>query len=152
MVEAQHVASTMKIVDTLDEQDMLESLLESGKPALPPGARGLHYLLAAPFRYDPRRGGSRFRGASDPGVFYAAQCVRMAAAELGFRQWKFLRDAVDLDRLEPVAHTAFGADIATTAVDLRRSPFDVDEVVWSHRGVAWRRESEAMQFSAQDWQ
>jgi hypothetical protein len=122
----------MKLVDTRDEQDLLESLLESGKPALPGESRALHYLLATPFRYDPRRGGSRFRGPTDPGVFYGAESVRTAAAELGYWRWRFLRDAVDLDRLEPVAHTAFRAEIATTAVDLRRPPFDVDRAAWEH--------------------
>jgi hypothetical protein len=132
MVEAQHIASTMKIVDTRDEQDLLESLLESSKPAQSIEAQQLDYLLATPFRYDPLRGGSRFRGVIDPGVFYGAASVRTAAAELGFWRWKFLQDAVDLERLEPVAHTAFRADIATTVVDLRKAPFDVAQDVWLH--------------------
>lgn len=132
MVEAGHIASTMKIVDTGDEQDVLESLLESGKPAQPSAAQHLDYLLATPFRYDPLRGGSRFRSPTDPGVFYGAESVRAAAAELGFRRWKFLQDAVDLERLEPVAHTAFKADIATTVVDLRKPPLDTAADVWQH--------------------
>lgn len=126
MVEAQHIASTMKIVDNAAEQDLLESLLEGSKPAQPSQAAGLDYLLATPFRYDPKRGGSRFRGETDPGVFYGAQSVRTACAELGYWRWKFLKDAVDLVRLEPVAHTAFRAAIATSAVDLRTRPFEAD--------------------------
>jgi hypothetical protein len=47
-VEAQHVASTMKIVDDAAEQDLLESLLEASKPPLPDPADGLDYLLASP--------------------------------------------------------------------------------------------------------
>lgn len=53
IVEAQHVASTMKIVDSAAEQEALESLLEAGKPALPDATSGLDYLLATPFRYPP---------------------------------------------------------------------------------------------------
>ena len=45
MVEAQHIASTMKIVDNDDEQDLLESLLEDSKPQQPEKAENLHYLL-----------------------------------------------------------------------------------------------------------
>ncbi len=134
MVEAQHIASTMKIVDTRDEQDLLEAMLESSKPALPAEAQQLDYLLATPFRYNPWRSGSRFRSATDPGVFYGAQTVRTAAAELGFWRWKFLKDAADLDRLEPVAHTAFKTDIATITVDLRQPPFVRDEAAWKHPG------------------
>ncbi len=130
MVEAQHIASTMKVVDTSDEQDLLETLLESSKPARPEPAKSLDYLLATPFRYPPLPRGSRFRGPTDPGVFYGAESVRTAAAELGYWRWKFLKDAVDLDRLEPVAHTAFKAELATTAVDLRRPPFDRDDASW----------------------
>lgn len=132
IVEAQHIASTMKIVDDATEQDLLESLLENSKPPQPESTANLDYLLATPFRYDPLRGGSRFRTVTDPGVFYGAQSVRTACAELGYWRWKFLKDAVDLDRLEPVAHTAFRADISTTALDLREPPFNADTAHWTH--------------------
>ncbi len=132
IVEAQHVAATMKLVDDCDEQDLLEALLDAAKPAPPPATRSLDDLLATPWRYPPRQGGSRFRGASDPGVFYGAQTLRTAAAELGYWRWRFLLDAVDLERLDPVAHTAFRVDIATTAVDLRAPPFDADAALWQH--------------------
>ncbi len=123
MVEAQHIASTMKLVDTQDEQDLLESLLDDSKPVWHDATQKLDYLLGTPFRYDPLRGGSRFRGQNDPGVFYGAQSVRTAGAELGFWRWKFLQDAKDLDRLEPVAHTAFRVEVSTTVVDVRTATF-----------------------------
>jgi hypothetical protein len=130
MVESQHIAATMKLVDNRDEQDLLESLLESSKPPQPDDTAGLDYLLATPFRYDPKRGGSRFRAVTDPGVFYGAESVRTAGAELGFWRWKFLQDAVDLERLEPVAHTAFRVEVATPVVNLQRPPFDADASTW----------------------
>ena len=132
MVEAQHVASTMKIVDDAAEQDLLEKLLEDHKPPRPSNVAGLHYLLATPFRYPTQRGGSRFRSATDPGVFYGAGSVRTACAELGYWRWKFLTEAVDLDRIEPVAHTAFRVHMATDVIDLRRPPFDTDSCAWQH--------------------
>lgn len=132
IVEAQHVASTMKIVDSTDEQDVLEALLEGSKPAPAAATDKLDYLLASPFRYLPRRGGSRFRAVTDPGVFYGAGAVRTACAELGYWRWKFLMDAVDLERIEPVAHTAFRAEIATAVVDLREPPFNDSTGVWMH--------------------
>ncbi len=132
MVEAQHIAATMKIVDTAAEQDLLERLLEGSKPALPKDAADYDYLLASPFRYAPLRGGSRFRSVTDPGVFYGAQAVRTAAAELGYWRWRFLRDAVDLKKLDPVAHTAFRSDIAASVVDLREPPFSQDAAIWRH--------------------
>ena len=132
MVEAQHTASTMKIVDSVDEQDLLESLLEGSKPTPPASALALDYLLATPFRYYPLRGGSRFRAITDPGVFYGAESVRTASSELGFWRWKFLKDAVALDKLEPVAHTAFSAEVSTLLVDLRLPPFSANAAAWSH--------------------
>lgn len=132
MVEAQHTASTMKIVDSDDEQDLLETLLEGSKPAQLPSAQALDYLLATPFRYNPLRGGSRFRAITDPGVFYGAESVRTASAELGYWRWKFLKDAVDLEKLEPVAHTAFSAEVSTPVVDLRQPPFNGNAAAWQH--------------------
>ena len=125
MVEAQHVAATMKLVDGGAEQAILEALLEAAKPPPPADTRGLHYLLATPFRYPPRQGGSRFRGPADPGVYYGAETLRTAAAELGYWRWRFLRDAVELERLAPVAHSAFGA-----ALDLRQPPLARDAAAW----------------------
>jgi hypothetical protein len=132
MVEAQHTASTMKLVDSAEEQDLLETLLEGNKPAQAAGAMELDYLLATPFRYYPSRGGSRFRTTTDPGVFYGAESVHTASAELGYWRWKFLKDAVELEKLEPVAHTAFSADVSTQLVDLRRAPFNADAAKWHH--------------------
>ena len=122
----------MKLVDNDEEQDMLETLLEGSKPAQPSATKGLDYLLATPFRYYPARGGSRFRAITDPGVFYGAESVHTAAAELGYWRWKFLKDAIDLERLEPVAHTAFSAVINTTVVDLRQDPFSANAQAWLH--------------------
>lgn len=132
MVESQYVAATMKLVDTLEEQDLLETLVETSKPSMPEGTEKLDYLLATPFRYHPNRGGSRFRAASDPGVFYGAQTVRTAGAELGYWRWRFLQDATDLECLDPVAHTAFRVDVHTTVVDLQVPPFDIDARCWHH--------------------
>ena len=132
MVEAQHVAATMKLVDSAAEQDLLENLLEANKPAIPTTAADLDYLLAAPFRYATNAFGSRFRAKNDPGVFYGAENVATACAELGYWRWKFLRDAVDLDSLQPVPHTAFKAKIATEVVDLRVEPYLNERHFWLH--------------------
>jgi hypothetical protein len=131
-VEAQHRAATMRLVDTLEEQAQLERLLEASKPPLPPATRGLHYLLATPFRYPPRYpGGSRFRAATDPGVFYGADEPRSACAELGYWRWRFLMDCPALTRLEPLPHTLFRCGLSAIAIDLRAAPFTRDAGRWS---------------------
>src|SRR5262249_9650428 len=75
LVEAQHRVSTLKLVDTVEEQALLEEQIQATKPPLPAGAERLHYLLATPFRYGaPYPVGSRFRRAGfTDGVFYAAE-------------------------------------------------------------------------------
>ncbi|HEY5974413.1 MAG TPA: RES family NAD+ phosphorylase [Geobacteraceae bacterium] len=131
MVEAQYIAATMKLVDTSAEQDLLEQIIEGSKPPLPPEARTLHFLLAAPFRYSPLPPGSRFRSATDPGVFYGAASVRTAAAEVGYWRWLFLCETAGLDRLGPAQHTAFSVQVDDEAVDLRIPPFDHDAGAWT---------------------
>ena len=86
-VEAQHIASTLRLVASVDEQLVLERLLEQSKPPLPPEAGGLHYLLATPFRYSSPIG-SRFRAAADSGIWYGAEAQRTACAELGYWRWR----------------------------------------------------------------
>ncbi len=134
MVEAQYLASTAKIVDTRAEQELLEDILEERKPPIPQEAAGLHYLLFSPFRYETRHpSGSRFRAVSDPGVFYAAETVRTAAAEVGYWRWRFLQDTTGLERLQPCSFTAFRVPIKTGCVDLRKPPFDSDALKWHHQ-------------------
>ena len=63
VVESQSQVATMKLVDDLDEQAILEAELDRSKPAVPASCKGLDYLLATPFRYAPYPHGSRFRRA-----------------------------------------------------------------------------------------
>lgn len=131
MVEAQHVTATLKIVDDAEEHALLEALVETSKPALPDAVRKLDYLLATPFRYPPPRHGSRFRAAGEPGVFYGAFALRTAAAELGYWRWQFKKDSPALQRLAPVAHTAFRAAIDASTIDLREKPLSKDAKRWT---------------------
>lgn len=94
LVEAQHRISTLKLVDSLQEQALLEKMLEETKPSMPPECEGLDYLLAAPFRYAPYPKGSRFRRAGKTdGVFYASEKVETAIAELSFYRLLFFAES-----------------------------------------------------------
>lgn len=132
VVEDQRVASTMKLVDTAAEQVVLEALLDAAKPPLPAAAKPLHYLLSTPFRYPPLPGGSRFRAGGEPGVFYGADALPTACAELGYWRWRFLRDATAMSRLPPVVHTAFQASLRATAIDTREPPLARDAAKWTN--------------------
>jgi hypothetical protein len=135
LVEAQHQISTLKIVDTLEEQALLESLLEESKPALPPECQGLDYLLATPFRYGavyPH--GSRFRRAGRTlGVYYASEKVETALAEMAFYRLLFFADSPETPLPSNAAeYTAFSAAIETAkAIDLTAPPLSRDHATWS---------------------
>ena len=130
-VEAQHVSSTMALVDSVAEQHLLERLLEESKPPVPAPARKLHWLLFTPFRYPPPPGGSRFRGPGDAGVFYGADEIRTACAELGFWRWQHLLDTPALSAMPTKPQTVFRAEIAASCIDLRRAPFVAERNVWA---------------------
>jgi RES domain len=130
-VEAQHVVSTMALVDTREEQLLLEQLIDASKPAVPPAAQGLHYLLYTPFRYPPPAYGSRFRRPTDPGVFYGADELRTACAELGYWRWRFLVESPAVDRLKPAAQTVFQVAVAGTGVDLRTGRLAQRQQQWT---------------------
>ena len=132
-VEAQHVVSTMRVVDTVAEQRVLEMLIDQAKPASPRNVDGLHYLLAAPFRYRPQPPGSRFRAPDDAGVFYAAREIRTACAEVAWWRWKgILGDTPALEHLPPASFTILPVQVRDDTVDLRRPPLDADRAVWTH--------------------
>lgn len=130
-VEAQHVASTLRLVSGAAEQALLEQVLESSKPVLPTAAADLHYLLATPFRYISPTG-SRFRSPSQPGVWYGAEQVRTCCAELGYWRWRFLLDSPALKTLGPSPQTVFRARIRARLVDLTRAPFNRAHAGWTH--------------------
>ena len=111
----------MKLVDTLDEQALLEDELEATKPPLPPACVHLDYLLATPFRYGRYPGNSRFRREGySPGVFYASEKVETAVAETAFYRLLFFVESPGTPwPRNALEFTAFEARYATTsAIDL----------------------------------
>jgi hypothetical protein len=130
-VEGQHQVATMALVDTHHEQEVLERILEDTKPRVPLEAARLHYLLFTPFRYPPVSYGSRFRRPGDPGVFYGADLVRSACAELGYWRWRFLCDSPELDQLDPMPQTVFQVAVKGLTIDLRRPPLDRRRRDWT---------------------
>jgi hypothetical protein len=134
VVEAQHVVSTMALVDTLEEQALLEQVLDESKPAVPEDCRGLHYLLFTPFRYAaPYPQGSRFRRAGlTPGVFYASIHLTTAIAEMAFWRLLFYAESPGTPwPANPGEYTAFSVRFSTgKGLDLTRAPLNKDIDKW----------------------
>ena len=136
LVEAQHHVSTLKLVDSVDEQELLEDLIEESKPPLPPECRDLHYLLSTPFRYGAvYPTGSRFRRAGmTEGMFYAAEAPQTAVAEMAFCRLLFFAESPDTPwPANPAEYTAFSAEYATKkAIDLTKGKYSADRARWMH--------------------
>jgi hypothetical protein len=122
VVEAQHQISTRKLVDSAEEQMVLEALIETAKP--PVRAPRLHTLLATPFRYPPLRHGSRFGTRHEPGLWYGSEDQRTLFAEAAYYRFVFLEGTrADLGLLT-TWHTAFSVQIrAERGVDLTSPAF-----------------------------
>ena len=122
VVEYQYLVSTRKLVDSDEEQRVLEELIEGVKPPARPA--GLHFLLYTPFRYPPLTRGSRFRTRTEPGVWYGSEERRTALAEVAYYRLLFLDGTTaELSPLE-VDLSAFQASYASSrGLDLTREPF-----------------------------
>lgn len=132
MVETQYIAATMRLVDSADEQTLLEQMLDDSKPPLPPEAKGLHYLLAAPFRYVPQTG-SRFRSVNQPGIWYGADDPFCACAEIAYWRQRFLLDSVGLMKQQlSTEHSMYEAVVGGRAIDLLSPPWHQAEAHWKH--------------------
>jgi hypothetical protein len=131
-VEAQHVVATMRLVDTPDEQAMLESLLEGSKPKAPAMKAPKHFLIFTPFRYRPQHP-SRFRKGGTLGLWYGAEELFAACAEVAYWRHRFVLDSVGLAKGDVVTeHTFFQAAINGSAIDLMTPPWVSARAAWTH--------------------
>ena len=123
VVESQHQVSTRKLVDTLAEQALLEELIDGAKPPDAHAGR-LHYLLSTPFRYPPLPFGSRFGRRSERGIWYGAETIATAMAEVAYYRCVFLEGtAARLDHVT-VDLSAFSVSArSSAAIDLVIAPF-----------------------------
>ena len=136
LVEAQHIVSTLKLVDSVAEHELLEDLIEATKPRVPPDCRGLHYLLSTPFRYGAVYPiGSRFRRAGmTDGVFYASELPGTAVAEMAFYRLLFFAESPHTPwPSNPAEYTAFSAEFSTRkAIELTKGKYGARKAIWTH--------------------
>ncbi len=131
-VEAQHIASTLRLVDSglRGAQTLLEDMLERSKPG--PADAKLDYLLTTPFRY-PSVMGSRFGEPGRFGYWYGALDPRTALAERAYWSWRFWGAAATAQRSRnAIATTLFQAALRTRhALDLTRPPLASSRKQWT---------------------
>lgn len=133
VIEGQYRASTTRIVDTDNEQSVLEEVLEAAKPPVPEPCQHLDYQFWSPFRYGRYPRASRFRRAGPtPGVWYGSEKVLTAVAESIWGSLTFFAASPDTPMPRwPVEHTAVMADIrVSSSVDLTQGAL-ADQGRWS---------------------
>jgi RES domain len=121
VIEGQYRSSTLRLVDTFAEHDLLEAMLEAAKPAVPAECAHLDYQFWSPFRYGRYPNASRFRRAGrTPGVWYGSEEPLTAVAEMIWGMIRFFAasEGTPYPR-KPVEYAAVMADIQTPfALDL----------------------------------
>ena len=136
VVESQHVLSTRKLVDSDEEQALLEELVDRVKPPAPRGEEfdGLHYLLFTPFRHPPLRYGSRFGTRAERGIWYGAKERTTCFAEVSYYRLLFFEGSTaDLGTIT-VELTAYSAAVkARLGADSTRPPFREHEAAISSK-------------------
>lgn len=134
-VEAQHKKSTMKLVDSADEQMILELEIEHAKPPAASGSESYDYLLSTPFRYGaPYPHGSRFRRAGITlGVFYCCESPITAMAEMAFARLLFFAESPATPfPNNPAEYSVFAVQIRTSkCLDITTPPLLRDEPLWT---------------------
>lgn len=124
IVETQEITSTRKLVDSLDEQDILEELIESTKPLLSSQFFDLHTLLFTPFRYPPLKYGSRFGNRFEHSLWYGSLKLDTAMAEKAYYQFNFLRGSTADFGIVQIPLSAFSSQIKTAqGIKLAQPPF-----------------------------
>jgi hypothetical protein len=124
IVEAQEISATRKLVDSLEEQAILEYMLESSKPPIINKYLDYHRLLYTPFRYPPLKYGSRFGSKIEPSLWYGSLELSTAMAEKAFYKFNFLRASKAKYNIVEERLTTFSSHIKTNqGIDLTASPF-----------------------------
>lgn len=138
-VESQQAGATLSLVNyDRDAHDILESILDSAKPAIPEqlrdGCQHLHYLLFSPFRYcQSSVQGTRFGRPNTRGIFYAADFKETALVETGYWRTRFLSASEGLRSQQVVSsRTLFSVQLGGVALDLRQPPYNDDPQRWMH--------------------
>lgn len=126
MVESQSYIATRRLVDSNEEQKILEAELEKSKPPCPvTNARGrLHWLLFTPFRYPPLQGGGRFHTRAEQSLFYGAKELETAMAEAAYKRFVFRANTTADIKDTHIRYTSFRVEIKTDkGIDLTLPPF-----------------------------
>lgn len=122
VVEAQHILNSRDLVDSLEEYEILEELLNNSKPVI--HTKISDPLIFTPFRYPPLKYGSRFGRIYEPSLWYGSLDIKTALTEVAYYRLKFNQDTeAELGYVDTLL-TAFKVCVKTKqGIDLTKLPF-----------------------------
>ena len=125
LAESYVALATNRLVSTLDEHAVLETLLEDSKPPLPMGTSWLHSLLGTPFRYPPLLHGSRFGQGHEASLFYGSLSVETVLLESAYYRLVFWQ-GMTIPPKDPIHadHTLFNVRYTCLGIKLHQPPFN----------------------------
>jgi len=127
VAESQQKVATNTLVDTLEEQQMLEEMLDRVKPRVPQDCEKFDYLIYTPFRYPPLKHGSRFGKKLHPSIFYGSKNIESAFAELAYYRFVYYDGMMTApkNKQKVTQHASFSVDLqAEKGVALNEPPFN----------------------------
>lgn len=118
----QEQEATWSLVNSPEEQNQLEAILEIIKPPVPTSEK--HYLIVSPFRYPPLVYGSRFGAPDIPSYFYASESAKTALSEAAHYRFALLDDTEPYDQPIKSRHVLFSVDVTSDAcLDLTKTVY-----------------------------
>src|SRR5690242_3503230 len=72
LVEAQEKISLRKLVDSFEEQSILEKMINASQSSNMHNYLNLHEFLYTPFKYPPLKHGSRFGNKTESSLWYGS--------------------------------------------------------------------------------
>lgn len=124
IVELQEKTATRKLVDSIEEQKVLEELIEESKPEISKSHSNFHQLLYTPFRYPPLKDGSRFGKKTEQSLWYGSLNPETAMAEKAYYQLAFINASAGDFGTIISQMTIFSAKIKIqNGIELHKEPF-----------------------------
>ncbi len=112
------------MVDSIEEQEVLEELIEQSKPLLLLSQMNFHPLLYTPFRYPPLKNGSRFGKKTEPSLWYGSLTIETMMAEKAFYQFVFINASTANFGLVTSPMTTFSTHLnILNGIKLNETPF-----------------------------
>jgi len=127
-LESQEGTSTRKLVDSYEEQNILEKMIDDSRYLFINEEKlNFHPLLYTPFKDPPLKYGSRFGKNTEQSLWYGSLDLATAMAEKAFYQFNFLRASeAKYDDIVQTSLIAFSVQVKTEkGIDLCANPFAV---------------------------